>query len=557
MPALFQNLIATLAAPPIRALTRIEPSLTEPSLAPGFAARIADSAWLLARQHQFGELRGEDAATPVRVALTVELSPVEGPAPRGAPDTPLEPGVEAQDVTADTAPGRLRLAAELGLGVRRVLLAAAAEPVWAALQAAFPLAADAVDPGLRLLARRSLDGLALARRLAGAPLDVTALAQLTGLPASSLQPAVPALLGWHAQAAAWAVRPPASDPWDAGRFEHRFALRSADGKIDLPAAEYPGGHLDWYSVDVAAPATAKGAASLQHSAVPLPIQFPGMPAARWWDLEDEAVNLADLEAGPEDMIRMLAAELMTAFADDWYLVPVRLPLGHLVRVASLTVDDTFSYKKTPPVAIASFAQQDGPARTWRMFELSGQPSLARVDDPPGPGPWMFLAPTVSDPQESEPIEEVRLLRDEDSNLGWAVERTLEGPDGRPYRYAEPRNEPPSPRGDAGWAWQLASAVPRGWVPLAPVPTGAGTNMALRRARLPHWADDDGARAQLLDPLRRLVVPEEEIPSGGIIVIRTWQRARGPAGEVLLWQGREKRPGSGEPTAELLFDRLLR
>ena len=192
-----------------------------------------------------------------------------------------------------------------------------------------------------------------------------------------------------------------------------------------------------------------------------------------------------------------------------------------------------------------------------MFELSGQAQLAHADETPGPGPWMFLAPTIADPQESEPIEEVRLLRDEDSNLGWAVERTLEGPDGRPRRHAEPRSEPAPPRGDAGWAWQLASAVPRGWIPLAPVPTGDGTNMALRRARLPHWAPDEGACAQLLDPLRKLVVPEEELPAGGIIVTRTWQRARGPAGEVLLWQGREKRPGSGEPSAELLFDRLKR
>lgn len=45
-----------------------------------------------------------------------------------------------------------------------------------------------------------------------------------------------------------------------------------------------------------------------------------------------------------------------------------------------------------------------------MFDLSGQAPLARADQPPGAGPWMFLAPTVADPQASELIEEVRLLR---------------------------------------------------------------------------------------------------------------------------------------------------
>ena len=41
-----------------------------------------------------------------------------------------EPGIEAQDVTSDTAPGHLRISAELGLDVRRALLAVAAEPVY-------------------------------------------------------------------------------------------------------------------------------------------------------------------------------------------------------------------------------------------------------------------------------------------------------------------------------------------------------------------------------------------------------------------------------------------
>jgi hypothetical protein len=548
MPKIISPAFEALKAPSIKTLTRLEPCLTTTSLAPGLVARIADPAWLLARQHQFGELRGEDAATPVHVELELELVAIAGLDPSATPDVPLEPGVEAQDVAA--TPGRVRLAAELGLDARRVLLAAAAEPVWAALQAAFPLAATAPDAGLRLLARRSLDGLALAR----ARLDAAGLATLTGQPASGLGPAAAALLAWQAGAAAWAVPAPTVDPWDPNRLEHRFALRSVDGELDLPAGEYPGGRLDWHSVDIAAPARV-ATTTLRHAAVPLPIQFPGMPAPRWWDLEDDELNLADLEAGPEDMIRMLAVELMTSFADDWYLVPVRLPFGHLVRVARLAVRDTFSGPKQS-TAVASFAQHDGPRRTFRMFELTGQPALAAGDDP-GPGPWLFLAPTLADPQESEPVEEVRLLRDETSNLGWAVERTLEGADGRPRRHAEPRREPPAPRGDAGWAWQLASAVPRGWIPLAPVPTGDGTHMALRRARLAHWAPDEFPSALLLAPGRKLVVPEEELPAGGVVVTRTWQRARGPAGEVLLWQGREKRPGSGEPTAELLFDRLLR
>lgn len=549
------------AAGPIKTLARLEPNPRSSSLVPGFRAQIADPLWLLGRQWQLGELRGEDAASPIRVEVELELVAVDRLAPAGGdameldPATPIEPHVEAEDV--DAGPGRIRRAAELGLLARRTLLDADAAPVWAALAGVPDLRIDlaSLDPddaAVRLLARRSLDGVALARRLDALPaVDAAQLAALTGLPAAGLQRAAVALATWRAAAAVSVVRPAPQDTWDRARLEHRFALRSADGSIELPAAEHPGGRFDWYSVDIRA-ATPPAPATRKLDAVPIPIQFPGMPARRWWDLETEPVHLSDLDAGPEDMIRVLSLELMTVFADDWYLVPVRLPVGHLARVKSIKIEDTCSAGAAIGPCV-SFAEKDGPARTWRMFELSGQPTPAG-----GVGPWLYVASTVADLLESEPIEEVRFLRDEVSNLGWAVERTVEGLDGRPRQRAEARVEPPPPRGDAGWAWQFVSAIPRGWIPFVPVSTGAdGVSMALRRARLPGWTDADRPRATVLCPTVPLVIPEEEVPAAGIVVTRSWQRTRGTNGEVILWQGREKRPGTGEPTAELVFDRLLR
>lgn len=547
-------------AAPIDVLARLEPNASEATLVPGFRALIADPLWLLGRQWQLGELRGEDASTPVRVALELELVAVDRLAIDGVsaapvdPSAPIEAYVEAIDVDAPNV--NIRRAAELGLLARRALLAANAGAVWTALCSRPELRIDLTrldigDAALRLLARRSLDGVALARRLDALPaVDAAAgLAAITLLPASGLQAAAAALVAWRVQTATTVERP-AKDAWDHARFEHRFALRSADGALDLQAAEHPGGRLDWYSVDIHVAATPASKRPTM-DAIPIPIQFPGMPSRRWWDLEDEAVDLSNVEAGPEDMIRMLSVELMTIFADDWYLVPVRMPVGHLARIRSVTVDDAFAYKQAPRT-LASFAEQDGAARTWRMFELTGQPQPKD-----NIGPWLFVAPVVADLLESDPIEEVRFLRDEVSNLGWAVERTIEGVDGRPRRRAEPRTTPPAPRGDAGWAWQLVSTIPLGWTPFVPAATGDGTNMALQRARLPHWTATDGPQGALLTATTPLVIPEEEIPATGIVLTRTWQRTRGTNGEVLLWQGREKRPGTGEPAAELIFDRLLR
>ncbi len=51
------------------------------------------------------------------------------------------------------------------------------------------------------------------------------------------------------------------------------------------------------------------------------------------------------------------------------------------------------------------------------------------------------------------------------------------------------------------------------------------------------------------------VNEEEVPRAGVIVQRTWQRARWTSGETYLWLGRSKQAGRGEGASNLKFDQL--
>lgn len=48
---------------------RIEASSRDDELDSGVEARIADPLWMLARQWQVGEFRGDDAASPVATRL--------------------------------------------------------------------------------------------------------------------------------------------------------------------------------------------------------------------------------------------------------------------------------------------------------------------------------------------------------------------------------------------------------------------------------------------------------------------------------------------------------
>ena len=49
--------------------------------------------------------------------------------------------------------------------------------------------------------------------------------------------------------------------------------------------------------------------------------------------------------------------------------------------------------------------------------------------------------------------------------------------------------------------------------------------------------------------------EEEVPRAGVIVQRTWQRARWTGGQTYLWRGRFKEAGRGEGHSDLKFDQV--
>jgi hypothetical protein len=111
---------------------RLEPLPRSDDLRPGLRAEIADPLWLLARQRQFGELRGDDAGSPVTAryeAMAGRISRLH----RGRPaadavtravdydDTalPLEVAVEREAVRPTPQGGGL--AVEAGLHFLRLL----------------------------------------------------------------------------------------------------------------------------------------------------------------------------------------------------------------------------------------------------------------------------------------------------------------------------------------------------------------------------------------------------------------------------------------------------
>lgn len=565
---------------------RIEPHSRDPQIEDGLAAAVADPLWMLARQWQVGEFRGEDAASPIEMRLRLAHMPIvtfrneasgagqAEPLPDGQP---LESRVEAEAVPSPQA--QLALAAAAGLDLLRRLDEAGLGELRSVFRAHASLQADAAEverlpetdqARIRLLLRGAPDGFAL--------MQATEQVIAKMVPEPLRQDALAVWRRWRdAQRRRFDQPGPSGETWTASRLEHSFSIATAaqDHAAVLRADQYAGGRLDWYSFDLDAKAPphetkppVKVAKPRQREleTLAVPLSYAGMPASRHWQFEEGTVYFGGIEAGPADLGRLLVAEFATVYSDDWFLVPARFPVGCLARVEQVTVRNTFGERHT----VRSCAEWDEQARkgerAFAFFELSGDPSAAS-----GQTPWLALVPSLSSTLHGGPLETVSFVRDEGANLAWAIEERVETAGGRSLSRRLTasvarkgrRGAAGADEADAPWRYRLQTAVPPWWVPLVPErPDPRSAAMVLRRARMLAWSELDdpgqaGAMGTLLRPTGPFVLHEEEVPRGGIQVTRRWQVARGADGSCHLWLARQKRPGRGERGSGLEYDQVLR
>lgn len=414
------------------------------------------------------------------------------------------------------------------------------------------------------------------------------------------------------------------DGWDDDRLEHQFEVGvgdATDGFV-FGAEGYRGGRLDWYAfdhdpdgtlavppellfdpdvlrdllerdgsladllgqplptdggtgsttvevdgvdADAAGPTTGGGTsetttADVTIDTTPTRLRYKGMPAPRWWELEDGAVNLDLIDAAPEDLSRLLLLEYGVLYGNDWFQLPVDVPVGTFTTVEDMRVMDSFGNETAvghTSEATASAADDDtGTAAEetppWRLFEFET-----------ATGHGLLLPPVVAGLLESDPVEEVQFVRDELVNIAWALEEHVEGPLGRPLDRHELNQEQRAERGGdedqfslpvasvADVEYTLATDVPDYWLPLLPV-QGPDSQVELRLAEL---LDGSGRTSEswgrLLDA--DLSVPEEEVPRSGTAVRQSYQLARWVDGSTHFWRGRRKDPGRGEGSSGLRFD----
>ena len=571
---------------------RLQPLSRNAEMKNSLQARIYDPLWLLARQWQLGEFQGEDNGSPIMARWRAEAAKLSryfsgainpntiANAPRYNPSMPLETLVERETILSSREQtAKRRFAAESGQQFLRILdQMREAEAISHDYRDAFvrkypfprlteeqraTLDSDSLA-FIDLMAARVPDGRLLQTAFRVTNAGVIVIAPDLQIAPSDLADVREAARLWLSWFDTLFSEPEKDNPtWLPERMEYAFSVgtRFSDGEVPLTAEEYFEGHLDWYAFDVNLEVTLGGASDdtvteITQSAIPAPVSFRGMPTPRFWEFEDAQVDFGSVDAGPTDLARMLLVEFSLTYGNDWFVIPVELPVGSLYRCRSLVIEDTFGVR----TLLKAASQLSEPHASWRMFQQS---HTRRSGLPKPASNLFFLTPSLLKGMESKPIEEVLFLRDEMANMAWGVERIVESAAEKPLNRFEQeiQTDPPFQSADPNkLIYKLATKVPDNWVPLLPVKSDEG--LRLRRGKV---LKVDGppafvaAQGNILQPAvtseSGLRIFEEEIPREGIRVTRHYQITRWHDGSTHLWIGRRKKVGRGEGSSGLRFDVL--
>ncbi len=564
---------------------RLEPRVSDPSLAPGVVAAVEDPLWLLGRQWQLGEFDGEDAGTPTGVEVYGTYNPIErlllGPASAqnksravdyDAADAPLEYLVARE--RAPDPEATVALAVDIAARVAAELQAGAAPK--ATLEA---LRADYAFDGTKL--RKTLEGCGPAE---AARLELLAIRLFDGVAfaLAARQDFGAATSGWPAAAKAAIkllladveasvdlelVRKAIADSaepvsWNGERLESEFAIgaNGSAGEVVLRAPDWDGETLDWWAFDAStetklgaatAPKPLSGPGSKPLTRLPARLGFSGAPALRYWEFEDAAVNLVAATAAPHESPLMAVLQFAFVFGGDWSSVPIELPVGSRAVIDSVVVTDSFGVR----VLLGHAGIDPGkPAdQLTRLWFNSGDASGA------------FMIPPCLGPRlDGEPLEEVALLRDEQANLAWALELRTADAAGHPVAWtalAPPPPEPPPskpefPPDRPTLRYRLSSDVPLHWFPMVPEADSPGGRLARYRVGvLPSGGTEPPQlpRSLLLRELAGVGLAEQELLRDGRRFERRPSYARWSDGGTLNWVARRTRGGTGEGSSGLAYD----
>lgn len=512
--------------------SRLEPRPYEQNLEAGFAATIHDPLWFLARQWQMGEHQGENASSPIWVNYTLSSHPIRSADPRLDPLVmPAEAIVESELDDWWTMGRRVRI------GIR------------VAAQMALP-----EDDSLRFYNppppyehfHTQFDGLALWRRRV--ELDILPAAFGEEIPSDS--------------ASAWSREELLYQQTEQNAF--------ATDQHKLTVQRHRGGRMDWHSVAASSFEQEPDARSepVPGEAIPTVLHYPGAPHNRWWQIEDAEVDLGGYAPDSAHTPTALLTELIFSHSDDWFLFPVLARAGQVVQMETLEVHDAFgrTYSSQDSDGAGEWLWQGlRPPEKWTLFKVDG----LTPEEKGLPSEALLIWQVAELPLESIALERVQFGLDEESNLLWAVERTVNARTVElrkvdlPDEVLHPKFNNGKPSGDGRLAREYAYVPMQGiaphWYPYEIDEVGGQRRLVQRRLvdlsrqKPMPMPRPEAEVLQANTPDQPHQIAPLAIPSNGIEVERHWQLARDIHGAPVLWVQRQRRSLLSPPARRLRFD----
>ncbi len=626
------------------AALRMEPDSRTDDLENGIAAKTADPLWYLTRQWQVNEFEGEDAGSPIDVDLNYQIRPLNTAKLRNddgdiisnsnktSDSLPIEILVEQEWLQIDW-----KVSAQIGqLFEQQIhILIPERDRAMEYIQSyrdkytfQFNNEAQEADADeesrrfVKFMKGRIVNGKKIVNHLNFANASLVLPTDGVGLQDETLQSIGRYLLKW-CQAMNIRSNPERSKAWRNEQLDYHFRLDSSeDNSTDertLIAPEYRSGNVDWYTFDAYSDMHKEVNKWTDHtleSKLPTPINIMGI-SSRWWEFEDANIDFGHLEVGKVDIARSLLMQNVLVYGDDWYSLPLPVPVSSFTKISSLTVKNVFGDKKEIKPAYYQNDPAD-PIEQFRLFTLSAADEAALP--PSETAPVLYMPAVLTLKQESSPLEKAKFIRDEWSNMVWCVEDTVLNGVGKPVDGYKAQIELLESKRDAKVEkllteiqtlkeelaslqledtehidiqnqlefkvlelkellpehmqeessipkYRLASTVPENWIPFQPFDAsnvfGGEKQIRLRRAQMLRNIFDEEpeeipAKTRLLEisenPL--LWMEESVIPRSGLRVTLNNQRIRWMDGRTFVWKGRKILTGQGEGQSGLIFDKLV-
>jgi hypothetical protein len=372
-----------------------------------------------------------------------------------------------------------------------------------------------------------------------------------------------------------------NNAWLPEKLEYQFdcIATSANEEKTLKANEYYHGHLDWYAFDIEqkrSDTIGEAKDTFTDTFIPSHVQFDGMPDTRWWKFEDAKTSFGDVKPSTTELAKLLLIEFGLVFANDWFIIPYTLPIGSLANVEGLTVKNNFG----ETIWVNASEDQKSMNLPWSMFKLKSEKQ----------NNTLFLAPAAIKVQEGKSLEEIVLIRDEISNMVWGVETVVpmlfgEGNKGgetalqtRQYheQFVRSNAVPQALPYAAKISYLAMTDVPENWIPFVPVHINDNNReIQLQRASMLRIIEEDPDEPIKIKPQTSILreglenknidgsanqlayyIHEEEVPRSGVTVSQSFQRTRWVNGEVFVWLGMKKETGKGEGSSDLAFDQII-